>query len=94
MSEIGGRRLESQRLPITALTHPLSPGQSPLITGGAIALPEGTRGLLVETAGRQSLRVNGDDWALVPLPAGITWIYATHLLVNAGNTASNIWALI
>lgn len=63
--------------------------------GADIACPEGTRGLLVETAGVQDVTMaNGEDRDLVPLVAGINPGRFSALRSDASNTAANIWAIV
>lgn len=88
---IGGRRAESQVIPIVDLVPLIT---TALTTGAQVACPEGTRGLLIGTAGLQSITVNGTVRNLVPFQAGVIPIYCEALEVNASNTAANIFAVL
>ncbi len=57
-----------------------------------VACPEGTRGLLVGTAGTLNVTMTGGvERTGVPFPAGFTPGFFT--VVRAGGTAQNIWAV-
>lgn len=66
-----------------------------LTAGGAIDCPEGTRGLLVGTAGAQHTSMaGGTTQDALPLQQGINPGFFTQLRVDAGNTAADIWAIL
>lgn len=63
-------------------------------SGGPFALPEGTRGLLVGTAGALTVEINGQTRTAVPFTQGSNPGFFTAVVVDAGNTAANIWAIL
>lgn len=59
---------------------------------GETALPEGTRGLLVGTAGSLNVVINGTNRDGVPFVVGQNPGFFTAL--RPGGTASNLWAIV
>ena len=60
-----------------------------------IEAPEGTRGLLIGTAGALSITTRGGGQRdSVPFQAGVTPLEITEIRDSTGSTVANIWALV